>query len=155
MWLPMSGFLDADVSFIVSEPDTTLTMPSDAKLVITAGGYNSLNDAILLESGRGFDADGGIKPDLVAPAVDITGGKSKRNVYSIKWHIGGCGNHCSGGGSHHGVDDSKRQSFDCKRSGYKKCHDKNCRRKEKTDYPNKNFWLWIYEWVCQFLRKRI
>ena len=73
MWLPMTGLLDADVSFIVSEPDTTLTMPSDAKLVITAGGYNSLNDAILLESGRGFDADGGIKPDLVAPAVDITG----------------------------------------------------------------------------------
>ena len=64
MWLPMTGLLDADVSFIVSEPDTTLTMPSDAKLVITAGGYNSLNDAILLESGRGFDADGGIKPDL-------------------------------------------------------------------------------------------
>ena len=73
MWLPMTGLLDTDVSFIVSEPDTTLTMPSDAKLVITAGGYNSLNDAILLESGRGFDADGGIKPDLVAPAVDITG----------------------------------------------------------------------------------
>ena len=74
MWLPiLTGLLDADVSFIVSEPDTTLTMPSDAKLVITAGGYNSLNDAILLESGRGFDADGGIKPDLVAPAVDITG----------------------------------------------------------------------------------
>ena len=63
--------LDADVSFIVSEPDTTLTMPSDAKLVITAGGYTSLNDAIILESGRGFDADGGIKPDLVAPAVDV------------------------------------------------------------------------------------
>jgi len=73
MWLQMTGLLDNDVSFIVSEPDTTLTMPSDAKLVITAGGYNSLNDAILLESGRGFDADGGIKPDLVAPAVDITG----------------------------------------------------------------------------------
>lgn len=36
MWLPMTGLLDADVSFIVSEPDTTLTMPSDAKLVITA-----------------------------------------------------------------------------------------------------------------------
>ena len=71
LWLPKPGLLDADVSFIVSEPDTTLTMPSDAKLVITAGGYNSLNDAILLESGRGFDADGGIKPFLVAPAEYI------------------------------------------------------------------------------------
>ena len=132
MWLPMTGLLDADVSFIVSEPDTTLTMPSDAKLVITAGGYNSLNDAILLESGRGFDADGGIKPDLRSTGCGYHRGKSKRNVYSTKWHIGGCCNHCSGGGSHHGVDDSERQCFARKRSGYKKCHGKKLPQKRKN-----------------------
>ena len=37
MWLPMTGLLDADVSFIVSEPDTTLTMPSDAKACDNGG----------------------------------------------------------------------------------------------------------------------
>ena len=132
MWLPMTGLLDADVSFIVSEPDTTLTMPSDAKLVITAGGYNSLNDAIFLESGRGFDADGGIKPDLVAPAVDITGA-NLRGMYIalsgtsaaaaitaavaaliMEWMIvrGNC--------------------FARKRSGYKKCHGKKLPQKRKN-----------------------
>lgn len=139
MWLPMTGLLDADVSFIVSEPDTTLTMPSDAKLVITAGGYNSLNDAILLESGRGFDADGGIKPDLVAPAVDITGA-NLRGMYIalsgtsaaaaitaavaaliMEWMIVR-GNVLLA----NGVD-------------IKNVMVRNCRRKEKTDYPNKIF----------------
>ena len=139
MWLPMTGLLDTDVSFIVSEPDTTLTMPSDAKLVITAGGYNSLNDAILLESGRGFDADGGIKPDLVAPAVDITGA-NPRGMYIalsgtsaaaaitaavaaliMEWMIVR-GNLVLA----NGVD-------------IKNAMVRNCRRKEKTDYPNKIF----------------
>ena len=139
MWLPMTGLLDADVSFIVSEPDTTLTMPSDAKLVITAGGYNSLNDAILLESGRGFDADGGIKPDLVAPAVDITGA-NLRGMYIalsgtsaaaaitaavaaliMEWMIVR-GNVLLA----NGVD-------------IKNVMVRTCRRKEKTDYPNKIF----------------
>ena len=139
MWLPMTGLLDVDVSFIVSEPDTTLTMPSDAKLVITAGGYNSLNDAILLESGRGFDADGGIKPDLVAPAVDITGA-NLRGMYIalsgtsaaaaitaavaaliMEWMIVR-GNVLLA----NGVD-------------IKNVMVRNCRRKEKTDYPNQIF----------------
>lgn len=72
VWLPMAGLLEHDVTFIVPDPDTTLTMPSDARRIITTGGYNSLNDAIFLESGRGFNASGTIKPDFTAPAVDIS-----------------------------------------------------------------------------------
>ena len=114
-------------------------MPSDAKLVITAGGYNSLNDAILLESGRGFDADGGSKAGSRSTGCGYHRGKSKRNVYSTKWHIGGCCNHCSGGGSHHGVDDSERQCLLANGVDIKNVMVRNCRRKEKTDYPNKIF----------------
>ena len=67
LWLPMNNMLEGDVTFIVSDPQTTITMPSDAKAVITAGGYNSINDSIYIESGRGFDSDGFYKPDLAAP----------------------------------------------------------------------------------------
>lgn len=73
IWLPMTGLLPSNVSFIVPNPNTTLTMPSDATRIISVGGYSSLNDALFLESGRGYNSDGLVKPDFVAPAVDITG----------------------------------------------------------------------------------
>ena len=79
LWLPMNGMLEGNVTFIVSDPQTTITMPSDAKSVITAGGYNSVNDSIYIESGRGFDSDGFYKPDFVAPAVDISGIDTRGN----------------------------------------------------------------------------
>ena len=82
MWLPMSGLLEHDVTFIVPNPDTTLTMPSDARRIITTAGYNSLNDAIFLESGRGFNADDAQNPDMAAPAVDITGVGLRGNYIS-------------------------------------------------------------------------
>ena len=55
IWLPAEGFLDGKVEFVMSNPDTTLTMPSDANLVISTGGYNAGNDSLYLDSGRGYD----------------------------------------------------------------------------------------------------
>lgn len=73
IWLPMSGMLNGDVVFLSPDPNTTLTMPSDANISITVGGYNADNDALFLESGRGFDAIGRTKPDFLAPAVEVSG----------------------------------------------------------------------------------
>jgi hypothetical protein len=80
MWLPMNGMLSSDAYFLRPNPEVTITEPSDASVPITAGGYNAYNGALYLESGRGFSADGNIKPDFLAPAVEVQG-KGMRDNY--------------------------------------------------------------------------
>lgn len=80
MWLPMKGMLQSPVYFINSNPDTTITSPSDAGVPMTVGGYNAQTGALYLDSGRGFDSTGAVKPDYVAPAVEVTA-KGLRNDY--------------------------------------------------------------------------
>jgi subtilisin family serine protease len=82
MWLPMKGLLPKDVHFLRPNPEVTLTPPSDAAIPITVGGYNGANGALYLESGRGYDANGVIKPDFLAPAVDVQG-KGLKNEYVL------------------------------------------------------------------------
>lgn len=67
------------ITFIQPEPDTTITTPSAAEIPITAGGYDGLTGAIYLESGRGFDAIGRVKPELCAPAIDVSGAGLRNN----------------------------------------------------------------------------
>lgn len=73
IWLPMTGMISGDAVFIRSNPDTTLTVPSDAEVPITVAGYNGLDGSIYFESGRGFTATNDIKPDIAAPAVNVYG----------------------------------------------------------------------------------
>ena len=73
MWLPIRGFLESPVYFLAANPDTTLTVPSTARVPMTVVGYNDLSGALFLESGRGYTITGSIKPDFAAPAVDVTG----------------------------------------------------------------------------------
>ncbi len=80
MWLPMREQQLGDVYFLKSNPDVTLTTPSDARAVISVGGYNAANGAIYLNSGRGYTMDGNVKPDFLAPAVEVQG-KNNRGEY--------------------------------------------------------------------------
>lgn len=73
MWLPMRQMTGGNVFFLRSNPNVTLTTPSAASQVITAGGYNPANDSIYTDSGRGFTINGEIKPDFAAPAVNVFG----------------------------------------------------------------------------------
>lgn len=73
IWLPLSEFLTGEVVFLQSNPDTTLTVPSATRVPMTVGGYNSANDSIYMASGRGYTLSGAVKPDFVAPAVEILG----------------------------------------------------------------------------------
>ena len=58
--------------FLDSEPTMTLTTPSTASYVISVGAYNSITNQMAPFSGRGYtSAPVQIKPDLVAPGVDI------------------------------------------------------------------------------------
>ncbi len=73
MYLPMEHMLELPVYFLRSNPDTTIVTPGNAVRPITVGGYNDANDSLYLSSGRGYTIDGHVKPDLVAPAVDVPG----------------------------------------------------------------------------------
>lgn len=71
MWLP-SQRTSADTRFLQPSPDTTLTIPSTAAGVITVGAYDAYNFSYADFSGRGYTrATGQIKPDIVAPGVNI------------------------------------------------------------------------------------
>ena len=72
-WLPLKQFLSGDTYFLNSNPSTTLTEPGAAERVISVGAYNHITDASYVASGRGYTATGLIKPDFVAPGVDVYG----------------------------------------------------------------------------------
>lgn len=71
IWLPVKGSTSSDVSFLYPSEFTTLTIPSTARNVISVGAYDSINDTYAPFSGRGYTIDGIVKPDIVAPGVNI------------------------------------------------------------------------------------
>ncbi|MCI8549499.1 MAG: S8 family peptidase [Lachnospiraceae bacterium] len=73
IWLPMEGFVEEDTAFLRPNPDTTLTVPSSAEGPITFGADNHRQNSLYIHSGRGYTRTNCIKPDLVAPGVDIYG----------------------------------------------------------------------------------
>lgn len=72
-WLPLKQFLSGDTYFLNSNPSTTLTESGAAERVISVGAYNHITDASYAASGRGYTATGLVKPDFVAPGVDVYG----------------------------------------------------------------------------------
>lgn len=71
MWLPGGNVLNPDTGFFFPRADGTLTIPATARRVISVGAYDSRNDSLADFSGRGGVGIWGMKPDLVAPGVDI------------------------------------------------------------------------------------
>lgn len=71
IWLPVAASTSTDVHFLRPVADVTLTIPSSARGVISVGAYNQNTLTYAPFSGRGYNADGIIKPDIVAPGVNI------------------------------------------------------------------------------------
>jgi minor extracellular serine protease Vpr len=72
MWLPSAGVLNEGTRFYQPSENTTLTIPSTANKVIAVGAYDSRLQTYAAFSGRGRnDMYSNIRPDLVAPGVDI------------------------------------------------------------------------------------
>lgn len=71
LWLPVANSTNSNVSFLAPTPEITLTIPSTAQSVISVGAYDLRTDRYAIFSGRGYDANGRIKPDLCAPGVQI------------------------------------------------------------------------------------
>lgn len=72
-WLPLSVFLSGDVFFLRSIPDTTITLPGMSRVAITTGAYSAVGGSIYPDSGRGFSSLDQVKPDIIAPGVNVTG----------------------------------------------------------------------------------
>ena len=73
MWLPSAAALNAQTQFLTPNADTTLTIPATATYAITVGAYQGDNQSYADFSGRGYTRiTNQIKPDLVAPGVNIT-----------------------------------------------------------------------------------
>lgn len=79
-YLPSAVTRNAGTGFFAPTPDVTLTIPSTSRKVLTVGAYNSTYNAYADFSGRGYGGisrvagaveAGMVKPDLVAPGVDI------------------------------------------------------------------------------------
>lgn len=75
MWLPSQNVLNVGTAFLRPSPDTTLTIPSTASLVVTVSAYDPLTFSYAEFSGRGpaslYEGEGVKKPDLAAPGVQI------------------------------------------------------------------------------------
>ncbi len=79
MWLPMQELTDGEVFFLRSNPDTTITIPGNTRFPMTVGGYDVRTNSIYLDSGRGYTINGIVKPDFVAPAVEVVGAGLRDN----------------------------------------------------------------------------
>ena len=73
MWLPIRQFLEHEVVFLEPSPDYTICNPGTGQNMITISAYDSANGALYLQAGRGFNTAGDVKPDVVAPGVELTG----------------------------------------------------------------------------------
>ncbi len=71
IWLPSGGVKNPATRFLLSSEYTTLTIPSTAERAITVGAYNAYTDSYAPFSGRGYTRNNRVKPDLVAPGVNI------------------------------------------------------------------------------------
>lgn len=71
MWLPSSAVSNESTGFLYPEADNTFTIPGTTGRAITVGAYNSYTGAYAPFSGRG-NPSGRVKPDIVAPGVNIT-----------------------------------------------------------------------------------
>lgn len=73
IWLPIEGFLEGEVYFLESDPDNTITEPGSCRMAMTVAYYNSFENGVDINSGRGYTRDGIVKPDFAVPGAEITG----------------------------------------------------------------------------------
>ncbi|WP_054742596.1 S8 family peptidase [Cellulosilyticum ruminicola] len=83
-WGPTVEVTGRNSYFLQPVETTTLTTPSTARLVISVGAYNHVTNQIAPFSGRGFGRNASvIKPDLVAPGVEISSASNVTSGYRV------------------------------------------------------------------------
>lgn len=95
VYLPNRVFLNPGTKFSESNPAYTINYLAVRDDVITIGTYNSINRSIWPASSRGPNMVGTIKPDVVAPGVNIIAPYPK-NTYATVTGSSAAGAHASG-----------------------------------------------------------
>lgn len=72
-WLPLTGFISPETVFIRPSPNVTLTNPATAETPMSVCAYNHYDNGIYINNSRGYTADNRIKPDFLAPGVEVYG----------------------------------------------------------------------------------
>lgn len=83
IWLYPSKLLPQGTKFLKPNPYNTLTNPSTAVNVVTVAYYNSNNDTSVAESGRGYNVDGSINPDITTGGVNILTTTPGGNIQAV------------------------------------------------------------------------
>lgn len=82
-WLPISNFLNSETFFLTPNGNVTLCSPANGKSIITVSGYNHYNNALYINSSKGYTRKNRIKPDFSAPSVDVMGLFAVNNNSSV------------------------------------------------------------------------
>lgn len=73
LWMPIRQFVSEDTYFLSSNPYTTLTSNACAVNSIAVGMYQHLTDSLTPEGSKGFTRTNLVKPDILAPGVNVYG----------------------------------------------------------------------------------
>lgn len=73
IWMPVSEFLTGEVYFLRSSPEETILEPGSTPSAITVSYYNWEENAVAIQSGRGYTRNRMIKPEFAAPGLYVTG----------------------------------------------------------------------------------
>ncbi|OYO59656.1 hypothetical protein CG709_18200, partial [Lachnotalea glycerini] len=71
IWLPMSEFISKDTFFLKPDPFTTLLSLACARNPLTVTAYNSDDESLYINAGKGFTRVDIVKPDIASPGVNI------------------------------------------------------------------------------------
>lgn len=71
IWLQPKNTLPEGTVFLKPDPYTTLAVPSTGRKVVTVAYYNSINNSLVSSSGKGFNTNGLINPDIVAAGINV------------------------------------------------------------------------------------
>ena len=87
MWLPIKKLMNSETFFLDSDPFVTLLEPAADERVISIGSYNHVTGGPDIDSGRGYSANGAVKPDVVAPGVNVSWPVEGESVQSAEGAI--------------------------------------------------------------------
>ena len=71
IWLPSDDFISVNTYFLQPNSFTTITSPGNSIIPITVTAYNTANNVLYQNAGRGYSASNIVKPELAAPGVDM------------------------------------------------------------------------------------
>lgn len=84
IWLPPKEVLPPGTKFLEPNAENTLTIPSTARSIISVAYYNGQTNAIVAESGKGFDINKYVRPDITTVGTNVlTISKEGTKVISV------------------------------------------------------------------------